>query len=235
MISFRIMGASEGRGDGQQPEAVVELWPGTVWPPKEPEAAQGDVEEGDDRTEDVSVDVGAVVGVVVGVLMFVSGGRGLSPGLASSVELRGMPAGVVCPAVRPRVGIDEPVLPLLCVQPIEGVAASPPPSKDVLPDNMVLLPVALHPLPMPPVGGGAMPGTASSVAPRGTPTEPTAVLEFRVGEDVKSDELDGLVCANEASQASSINSSAAIGGGVFMTRPPLSVPVSAGFGGSLSA
>lgn len=163
------------------------FWPGRIWPPKELGAAQGDVDGADDRTEDVPVDVGAIVGAVIGMLMVVSGGSGLSPELLSSVEPSGMPAGPVCPAVRPSDGIDEPGPLPLCGQPIALVAAIPPPSKDVLPVDVVVAPVALHPLPMLPVtGGGAMPGTASSVAPRGMPTAPTGGLEPMAGEDVST-------------------------------------------------
>jgi hypothetical protein len=124
------------------------------------------------------VDGGAVIDGAMGETNVVdTGGNGLRPGLASSVEPRGMLAGPACNV--DRWGIDEPVLsapappavaPLAPAQLLDA-PAMPPPS------NCAVVGCDVDPpgLEQPMVAGGAglVPGAASSVAPSGTPVEPT--------------------------------------------------------------
>jgi hypothetical protein len=127
------------------------------------------------------VDSGAVIDGAMGETNVVdAGGKGLRPGLASSVDPKGMLAGPACNV--DKCGIDEPVLstpapaavaPFAPAQLLDA-PAMPPPS------NGAVAVCAVDPFgleqPMVVGGAGLVPGAASSVAPRGMPVEPTVAL-----------------------------------------------------------
>jgi hypothetical protein len=126
-------------------------------------------------------------------------GAGLTPALPISTEPNGIPGRVAPPGDREGIAVDDGALLLALVPhvpdmaappdsdvpvpapivPVPAPIAIPPPSKVVpepdIPDEP---PVAEHVVPMPvipsvPVGGGLMPGDASSVEPMGIPAGET--------------------------------------------------------------
>jgi hypothetical protein len=113
----------------------------------------------------------------VGGSRVVVGGMGLSPGLAISVEPNGMlarpalNAGGV--AIDPELFGTAPVVPGPCAHPVGTAPAMPPPSNSAVAGGTPGVPATEQPVV---AGGGLIPGVASSVAPRGMPTGPTAGL-----------------------------------------------------------
>jgi hypothetical protein len=97
------------------------------------------------------------------------GGSGLRPGLAISVDPKGIPAPL------PSVGAADIVATPVSIeaQGLADVPAMPPPSNVEV--DAAFVPVVVQPVLAD--GAGLMPGAASSVAPRGMPTGPTRVLE----------------------------------------------------------
>jgi hypothetical protein len=179
------------------------------------------------------VDSGAVVdGAMEETNVVETGGNGLRPGLASSVEPSGMLARPACNV--DRLGIDEPVLsapaPPVVVPPapaqLLNVLAMPPPSNravavcDVDPLGLE------HPV-MPMVGGGAglVPGAASSVAPRGTPVEPIGKLVPMARGVVTASGCVPIAptWARVEPQPSSPAVKVAIANSIFMLRPSIDV------------
>jgi hypothetical protein len=130
------------------------------------------------------VDSGTIIdGAMEGTNVVETGGNGLRPGLASSVDPKGILAGPACNVGR--CGIDEPVLsapaPPIVAPPAPAqlldAPAMPPPSNWAVAVCAVDPPGLEQPIvPMVTGGAGLVPGAAISVAPRGMPVEPRGAL-----------------------------------------------------------
>src|SRR5262249_39810813 len=142
------------------------------WPVKVPMTGQGGV----NGAGGAPIVVGAagedrVRGITGETKGGVSGGIGLSPWPAISVDPSGMPGGPVGEVDGVGIDVVAPVLPV-CTQPV--VPAMLPPSNSAVPICDVDPPVVPHP--MVEGGPGLMPGAVSSIAPSGIPTGPTGVV-----------------------------------------------------------
>ena len=155
----------------------------------------------------------------------VSGGIGLSPGPAISVDPSGMPARPARKVDGAGIDVAASVLPA-CAQPV--VPAMLPPSNSAVPICDVDPPVVPHP--MVEGGAGLMPGAVSSIAPSGIPTGPTGV----VGPIVKGEALSGdgpalLIWASAQPQARSVVAKVVVTKDIFMARSPPSLETPAEF------
>jgi hypothetical protein len=179
------------------------------------------------------VDSGAAVDGAMGETNVVdTGGSGLRPGLASSVEPSGMLARPACSV--DRCGIEEPVLsapaPPVAAPPAPAqlldTPAMPPPSNRAVAVCDVDPPGLEQPI-MPMVAGGAglVPGAASSVAPRGTPVEPTGALVPMARGDVAASGCVPIAptWARVEPQPRSAAPKVAIANSIFMLRPSIDV------------
>jgi len=179
------------------------------------------------------VDGGAVVDGMIGETNVVdTGGSGLRPGLASSVEPSGMLARPACNV--DRRGIDEPVL----SAPAPPVVAPPAPAQ--LPDAPAMPPPSNRAVavcdvdppgleqPIMPMGAGSaglVPGAAISVAPRGMPVEPTGALVPRARGDVAASGCVPIVptWARAEPQPRSVAAKVAVANNIFILRPSIDV------------
>jgi hypothetical protein len=168
------------------------------------------------------VDSGAVLDGTIGDTNVVAtGGSGLRPGLASSVEPNGMLARPACNV--DRCGIDEPASPAAApavpAQALDAAPVMPPPSNMGLAVCDVGPAVPEQPI-MPMVEGGAglVPGAAISVAPSGMPVDPTGTLEPMARGDValSGDMPVPPTCAKEEPQPRSAAARVAIMRCIFM-------------------
>lgn len=179
------------------------------------------------------VDGGAVVDGMIGETNVVdTGGSGLRPGLASSVEPSGMLAGPACNVGRR--GIDEPVpsapAPPVVVPPAPAqlldAPAMPPPSNRAVAVCDVDPPGLEQPI-MPMVAGGAglVPGAAISVAPRGMPVEPTGALVPMARGDVAASGCVPIAptWARVEPQLRSAAAKVAVADSIFMLRSSIDV------------
>jgi hypothetical protein len=179
------------------------------------------------------VDSGAVVDGTMGETNVVdTGGSGLRPGLANSVEPSGMLARPACNV--DRRGIDEPALsapappvvaPLAPAQPLDAPAMPPPSNRAVAVCDVD--PPGLEQPVMPMVAGGAglVPGAAISVAPRGMPVEPTGAVVPMARGDVAASGCVPIAptWAKAEPQLRSAAVKVAVANSTFMLRPSIDV------------
>ena len=180
----------------------------------------------------------------VGSGKVVIGGNGLKPGLTISVDASGIPAR---PALRaggvgvvPTPVVVVPAMGLLPVaHAVEAMPAMPPPSNSVVGEGTPGVAVVQ---PFAEVGGGLIPGVASSMAPRGMPTGVPTPVDVLLLSDPPDPGVIGVesnagspcssswTCATAQPQARRTAAVAPTTTETFMLRRPedVALPASAG-------